>query len=240
MLRQPKRQLLLVGGLGELGDQHHFGRIFQLAGQRQKELRRDPVISRRLCDADGAHSVARRGSFGCRLRVGTGLKVTSRCAGFGIERLTRELSVEILRILGGAVEMDDGRVLVAEGERGAAKPIFAKGNALGAGGDAAQRQEMAQGGVRIVQEAQRDPACQELGFDIAVARDEPVLGSDVVGDLRLPVVERAAAVDAPLGPPIVEVEKNVRLARRIEQHLPGLLAAFLVLGAAEPLDVVVA
>ncbi len=92
--------------------------------------------------------------------------------------------------------------------------------------------------VRLVQEAQRDPAGQEFGFDIGVAGHQAVLGGDLVGDAGLAVVQRAAAIDAPLGPPIVEVEQDVRLARRIEQHLPGFFAAVLVLGATQPLDAI--
>ena len=97
---------------------------------------------------------------------------------------------------------------------------------------------MAHGRMWLAQEAQRDPAGEELGLDIGVAGDEAVLGGDLIGRARLPVIQRAAAIDAPLGPPIVEIEQDVRLARRIEQHLPGLLSAVLVLGAAEPLDAV--
>ena len=95
---------------------------------------------------------------------------------------------------------------------------------------------MAHGRMWLTQEAQRDPASEELGLDIGVAGDKPMLGGDLIGRARLSVIQRAAAIDAPLGPPIVEVEQDIRLARRIEQHLPGLLSAVLVLGAAEPLD----
>ena len=88
------------------------------------------------------------------------------------------------------------------------------------------------------EETERDPAGEEFGFDEVVAGYEPVLGRDLVGDLRVPVIERAAATDAPLDPPIVEVEQNVRFARRIEQHLPGFFPVLLVLGAPQPLDAV--
>ena len=50
-----------------------------------------------------------------------------------------------------------------------------------------------------------------------------------------PAFSALAAIDAPLRPPIVEVEQHVGLARRIEQHLPGFLVAVL---AAKPLDAV--
>ena len=58
---------------------------------------------------------------------------------------------------------------------------------------------------------------------------------DLVGDAGLSGVQRLAAVDPPLHPPIVEVEQHVGLARRVEQHLPGFLVAVL---AAKPLDAV--
>ncbi len=48
----------------------------------------------------------------------------------------------------------------------------------------AQRGEMAHGRMRLVQEAQRDPASEELGLDIGVAGDKPMLGGDLIGDAR--------------------------------------------------------
>ena len=102
----------------------------------------------------------------------------------------------------------------------------------------AQRREMPQGGVRIAEEAQRDPAGEKLRFDIGIAGHQAVLGGDLVGDAGMAVVQRAATIDAPLGPPIVEVEQDVGLARRIEQHLPSFFPAVLVLGATQPLDAI--
>ena len=87
--------------------------------------------------------------------------------------------------------MDDGRAAVAERERGAAEPIFAERDALRAGRRAAQRKEVAQGVIGLVQESQRDPAGEELRLDIGVARDEPVLDGDLVGDRGLPGIQRA-------------------------------------------------
>ena len=43
---------------------------------------------------------------------------------------------------------------------------------------------MAHGRMRIAEEAQRDPAGEELGLDIGVAGDQAVLGGDLVGDVR--------------------------------------------------------
>ena len=126
--------------------------------------------------------------------------------------------------------------MVAERKRSASKPIFAKGKVLGALGGGAERQEMAERRLRLGQEAKRDPAGEELSLDIGVARDRTVLGGDVVGDARLPGIERNAAIEAPLLPPAFEVDQLVWLVRRIEQHLPGFLVAIL---ATEPLDAVV-
>src|SRR5918996_507760 len=92
--------------------------------------------------------------------------------------------------------------------------------------------------MRIAKETERDPAGEELRLDEAVARDEAVLGGNLIRDLRVSVVERAPATDAPLGPPIIEVEKDVWLARRLEQHFPRFLAVLLVLGAPQPLNAV--
>ena len=121
----------------------------------------------------------------------------------------------------------------------AAEPIFAECDALRAGRGGSQRGKCCIARVRLGQEAQRDPAGEEFGLDIGVAGHQAHawLG-DLVGDAGLSVVQCAAAIDAPLRPPIVEVEQDVRLARRIEQHLPGFLAAVLVLGATQPLDTV--
>ena len=97
---------------------------------------------------------------------------------------------------------------------------------------------MLQRQIGIVEEPQSDPAGKEFGFDEIVAGYQPVLGRDLVGDFRVPVIECAAATDAPLDPPIVEIEQNVGLARRIEQHLPGFFPVLLVLGAPQPLNAV--
>src|SRR5262245_321499 len=94
---------------------------------------------------------------------------------------------------------------------------------------------MMQRGVGLVQETQRNPAGEKLGFDICIARDEAVLIGNLIGNARLAGVERSAAVHATLDPPIVEVEKDVRLTRRIEQHLPSFFVAVL---AAEVLDAI--
>src|SRR4029450_8563393 len=94
---------------------------------------------------------------------------------------------------------------------------------------------MMQGGIGLVQEAQGDPAGEKLRFDIGIARDEAVLGGNLVSDAGLAGVERGATVPATLDPPIVEIEKDVGLARRIKQHLPGFFVAVL---AAEILDAV--
>src|SRR5262249_38850462 len=86
---------------------------------------------------------------------------------------------------------------------------------------------MMQRGVGLVQETQRNPAGEKLGFDIGIARDEAVFGGDLIGKAPLAGVERSAAVPAPLNPPIVEVEKDVRLPRRTEQHLQSFFVAVL-------------
>src|SRR6185436_6581044 len=52
---------------------------------------------------------------------------------------------------------------------------------------------MLQGGVGLVQEAQGDPASEKLGFDIGVARDQAVLGGNLVGDASLAGVELGAS-----------------------------------------------
>ena len=106
----------------------------------------------------------------------------------GIESLTPKLPIEILRVLGGAVEMNHRRVPVAERKRGAAEPIFAERDALRTGGGAAQRQKVAQSGIRVRKEAQRNPAGQEFRLDVTVAGHQAVLGGDLIGDPRLSVV----------------------------------------------------
>ena len=75
------------------------------------------------------------------------------------------------------------------------------------------------------QKAQGDPTGEELRLNIGVARDRAVLRGDFIGNARLSGVERDAAIEAPLAPPAFEVDQLVRLARRIEQHLPGFLVA---------------
>src|SRR5215831_18348574 len=100
---------------------------------------------------------------------------------------------------------------------------------------AAERSATMQRGVGLVQETQRNPAGEKLGFDIGIARDEAVLVGDLIGNARLAGVERSAAVHATLDPPVVEVEQDVRLTRRIEQHLPSFFVAVL---AAEVLDAI--
>src|ERR1700675_3135473 len=92
---------------------------------------------------------------------------------------------------------------------------------------------MMQGCLRLRQESQRDPAGEKFGFDIRIARDEAVLVGDLVSDASVPGIESGSAVEASLDPPIVEIKQHVRLARCIEQHLPGFFVAIL---AAEPLD----
>src|SRR5262245_20282927 len=154
------------------------------------------------------------------------------------ERLPAELAVEILGVLGRVIEMDHRRAAIAKFEPGAAKPIFAKRDALGARCDTAQRQEVLQRQIGIVEETQSDPAGEEFGFDKVVAGYEPVLGRDLIGDFRVSVIERATTTDPPLDPPVVQIEQNVGLARRIEQHLPGFFPVLLVLGAPQPLNAI--
>src|SRR5262245_65945649 len=97
---------------------------------------------------------------------------------------------------------------------------------------------MLQRQIGIVEETESDPAGEEFGFDKVVAGYEPVLGRDLISDLRVPVIKRATATDAPLDPPVVQIEQNVGLARRIEQHLPGFFTVLLVLGAQKPFNAV--
>src|SRR5262245_32366534 len=117
------------------------------------------------------------------------------------------------------MEMHERRAVVTKGKRGAAKPIFGKGEILRTLGGGAQREEMTERYLRLGQEAKRDPAGEELRFDIGVARDRPVLRGNIIGDARLPSVECRAAIDAALCPPTFEVDQLVRLVRSVEQHL---------------------
>ena len=186
-------------------------------------------------DADGAHRVI--GEEVLDIGIGRQRRGGDReIGGLGIESLAAELTVEILGIFGGAVEMHERRATVAESKRRAAEPVFGKSDLLRALGGGAQRQEMPQRRLRLVEEAQRDPAGEELRLDIIVARDRPVLGRDHVGDARLPGIERDTAIEAPFAPPPVGIDQLGLLARRIEQHLPGFLVAVF---ASKPLDAVV-
>src|SRR5262245_63281677 len=95
---------------------------------------------------------------------------------------------------------------------------------------------MLQRQIGIVEETESDPAGEEFGFDKVVAGYEPVLGRDLISDLRVPVIKRATATDAPLDPPVVQIEQNVGLSRRIEQHLPGFFPVVFVLVATQLLN----
>src|SRR4051812_36996079 len=124
-----------------------------------------------MSDADRAHAVAPQEALniGVLRQRGGGHLEMSR---FGVERLPAELTVEILRVLGGAVEMNGGGAAVAESERRPAKPIFSKCDALRARRRRAESYEMVQRRFRLRQEAKRNPASEKFGFDIGVARDE--------------------------------------------------------------------
>ena len=103
--------------------------------------------------------------------------------------------------------MHGGGAGIAERERRAAKPVFAEGDALRTFRRGAQRMKMLERGVGLVEEPERDPAGEEVRLDIGVARNEPVLGGDVIGDARLTGVQRDAAIEAPLLPPSVEIDE---------------------------------
>ena len=70
--------------------------------------------------------------------------------------------------------------------------------------------EMRRRGLRVVQEAQRDPAGGEMLVDavIALRRRRRVAG-DAIGGLRVVIVEQLADQDAPLEPPLIGVDAGV-------------------------------
>src|SRR4029079_3995089 len=149
-----------------------------LARERQIKLPRYPLIAERMGDADGAHRIPRQEDLNVPLGRQWGRRNLEPRRP-GVERLAAELPVEILRVLGRAMEVDQGRAAIAERKRGAAKPIFAERYALGAGGGAPQRQEVAKSGRRIRQEAERDPAGEKFRLDISVAGYEAMLGGNL-------------------------------------------------------------
>src|SRR5688500_6983809 len=93
--------------------------------------------------------------FGCRRLRRPGDR---KLGGRGVERLSAELAVEILRIFRRRIEMHDGGGAVAEREPCAAKPIFGERDLFRALRRRAQRSEMRERSLRLAEKPQGNPA----------------------------------------------------------------------------------
>ena len=92
----------------------------------------------------------------------------------------------------------------AGGLRGAALPVFGAGERGRMGDACADAREMLVGGVRVVEEAQRDPARGELLLGaIVLLGGRHGFGRDAVGGRGIAGIEQPARDQAPLVPPFV-------------------------------------
>ena len=74
------------------------------------------------------------------------------------------------------------------------------------------------GAIRVVQEAERDPAGVERGFDALAFAVGARLGDDAIGKVRRAAVEERAREIAPLLPPDVAVAGKIEVGPRFEQE----------------------
>ena len=146
----------------------------------------------------------------------------------------RELAVIAGRLLGGAAIGGAGLLRASRRFRRAALPIAGARERGRIGAADADAGEMLGGDRRVLQEAQRNPARGEflLGL-VDVARGKCGVPRNQVGGAVFADVEHLARQQAPLDPPFVEIVQTVRILRRRQHELRGLVE---LLFAAEPLD----
>ena len=86
----------------------------------------------------------------------------------------------------------------------------------------------------IVQEAQRDPAGGEMRIDAVKAPHRGRgFSRDAIGGLCVVLVEQLAHQQAPLLPPLVEIDQRIRTFRRGEDQLAGFFGLVVL---PQPLD----
>ena len=146
----------------------------------------------------------------------------------------RQLAVIAGRLLGGAAIGGAGLLRATRCFRRAALPIAGTRERGRIGAADADAGEMLRGDRRVLQEAQRNPARGEflLGL-VDVARRKCCVPRNQVGVAVFADVEHLARQQAPLDPPFVEIVQTVRIFRRRQHELRGLLE---FLFAAKPLD----
>ena len=112
--------------------------------------------------------------------------------------------------------------MLTHGLGGAALPIAGARQRIGTDGAVGDMREKRGGGLRIVQEAQRDPAGGEIMIDAEItAHRLGGVARDVKGGARITVVEQLAHQDAPFLPPLVEIDHRGRVLRHGEDQLAG-------------------
>ena len=83
----------------------------------------------------------------------------------------------------------------------------------------ARRLEMLERRVRLVQEAQRDPAREEFRIRKSRARLQPVPGCDVIGELIALILQRVARQRLAFAPPAFGRIGDAAVGRRLQQDL---------------------
>ena len=128
-----------------------------------------------------------------------------------------------------------GLCLLAHGLGGAALPVAAAGKRVRIFGAFDDVREVLGRGLGIVQEAQRDPAGGEMRIDpIDAPHRRRGFSRDAIGRLCVVLVEQLAHQQAPLLPPLVEIDQRLRTFRRAENQLAGFLGLVVL---PQPLDV---
>ena len=161
--------------------------------------------------------------------VSFSVSVTARLAGLASSGSAPELAVEILRVLRRGVEMHEGLTVVAE-SASAVRPsqYSASANCWSPSGRGAEREEMSKRRLGLRQKAQGDPAGEELRLDISVAPEIGPCCAAISYAMRgCPELSAMRQLRRrSLHQPSRSISL-VRLARRVEQHLPGFLVAVL-------------
>ncbi len=139
----------------------------------------------------------------------------------------RELPVEGDRVARRVGVAALGLVALPQRFRGAGLPIGGAAPGDGRLGEPRDRVELRRRRLRVLQEAQRDPAGVEGRLDARRRAGLADVGAERQGLLRVAEVEQLAQHDAPLGPPFVAVDRP-GVARGGQDQVRGLL------GAAEP------
>ena len=135
---------------------------------------------------------------------------------------------------GGPLKPGAGRRLIAEHGRAAPGPIGGPRPIDRRGRPGIQPLEMAQRRVRLLLEAEREPAGQPLGRDELVARALAVLARELVGEIELAGPERAPDLQLALEPP---ARRPDQLARRVQKHRDHVVVAVLLPAPAQPVEV---